>query len=82
MLNKKYESITGIELPIKIPTIKRIYKIKDYSQERNVIRNSEFIGDDWGRAVNNPCELRKLKNGVEIEVYRCCGNISSVFIIK
>ncbi len=82
MLNKKYESITGRELPQKTSTNKKIYKINTFNGMINVLKNSIFVGYGWGRAVNNGCELRKLSNNVEIEVYRCCGQLMSVFIIK
>jgi len=82
MRTEKYESITGIELPQKVKTTKKIFKVHTYQAMRNVLKNSSFDGLGWGRAVNNSCELRKFKNGVEVEAYYIFGNLMSVFILK
>ncbi len=82
MLAKKYEQITGEELPVtKSLEGKLAYKAKTYATKRRLIVESEFIRTDWGRVANHHVTVQERPDGAEVEIVWMAGSPMSVFLI-
>jgi len=80
MLTKKYEGLTGEELPRKGEKKMEYISLKDYREKIVPILKHRHFSPDWGHAQNNPCESNETTDGRRVEEYSRNGWLPRFYI--